>query len=1024
MTDRVSAAEDLAHEAAELALVHRVDRSLRRATERLAQTTNVRGVIIDLLRECSTIVDSREVIQCGLLLYDPVSRLLRFEAMFANGVETNLEGTALQGPFPVDSEALALPWQRIEQEPWLWGLTDDASILATTVREYHESTGARSVAYLPLRRDRACIGFVGFSLRSAHPPTRQQVHLLQRVGFQVALAVEIQHLATAIEQASAARERQRLAELRSNELTKANLALQATIDAVTSMQSLDDFMPRVVAIVAQAFEAIGAGYFEHPEETIHHRFWLENGHLLAATELPGLDPVHLPVLKLLAGGFSVPPDHLGVEFRRRLRPSIVHHRMATASPGMHAFAVSRGWDWELNIPLFANERTEAAITFFRHEDHPFTEADIPLAESLAKQISLARQVSRVGEREREVVVAREREAAALSRARELERASTALQATIDAVSELASLDAFIPQALRIVVNAFAAQSAAYWERTADTVYLRHWLVDGQVFGPTEIPGLASTHGFLAQLARGFTVSPDHVGPDFRHRTRPSVIHHRSATASPALHSFARSMGWDWELNVPLLVAGVADAALTLYRGDADPFTDGDFSLAEAVAKQISLGMRIGRVAEREREITVARERGKIAEQRAVDLARSNAALQSTIDVLTTVESLTEFVPSVLRLVSVAFDCAACAYYEHLAGEPIFLRYWLWHGEILGPEEMQRASMDGDRGFLRALARGFHLPGNYTGDRSRGGHTPVLIDHEAICDEESAIDRFYRVRGLSLELRVPLIVGGSSDGALVMRRSSSQPFSESEVALAANLGRQLALAAQSHRLAERARIDSLARAQEQAVVRERERMSRDIHDTLAQGYAAILVNSQALKLSLRSELPPGVLSGIEMFERLAKENLTHARRTMADLRADPFGRTALAVTLQQCATDESQPGVFSVAVDVPAEDLWVPRYVEVELRRIVKEALSNARRHARTNFATVKLSVGERRCTIRIIDRGTGFDCEKVRGSFGIQGMRERAERAGAEFAIETSPGHGTIISMGIDMEFAGDGTQR
>jgi len=602
------------------AIVDRVDRSLRQATDRLAQSTNARAVIIDMLRESSTIVDAQGVIECGLLLYDSASRLLHFEAMFANGVETNLQGTPLEGPFSVDSEALALPWRRIQREPWLWGLTDDASILATTARAWHESRGARSVAYLPLRRGQDCTGFVGFSLTSAHPPTRQQVELLRSVGSQVALAVEVQRLATANEQASVARERQRLADLRSVELTKANVALQATIDAVTSMQSLDDFMPRVVAIVAEAFEAVGAGYFEHPEATIYHRFWLEDGQLLGAADLPNLDPVHLPVLELLARGFSVPSDHLGVEFRERLRPSIVHHRVATASPAMHALCVSRGWDWELNIPLFANERNEAAITFFHPEDRPFTETDISLAESLAKQISLARQVSR--------------------------------------------------------------------------------------------------------------------------------------------------------------------------------------------------------------------------------------------------------------------------------------------------------------------------------------------------------------------------------------------------------------------LAERARVDSLTRAHEQAVVRERERMSRDIHDTLAQGYAAILVQAQAMKLSSWSELPPPLQSGIETFERLAKENLAHARRTMEDLRADPFGRVALVGSLQKCAAEEAAPGIFAVEFEAPPEDLRVPRYVEVELRRIVKEALSNARRHARTGMAILKLSIWERRCTIHVIDRGVGFDPRPVEGSFGIRGMRERAGRAGADLAIETSPGHGTIVTVVIDMESSGDDVPR
>ena len=160
----------------------------------------------------------------------------------------------------------------------------------------------------------------------------------------------------------------------------------------------------------------------------------------------------------------------------------------------------------------------------------------------------------------------------------------------------------------------------------------------------------------------------------------------------------------------------------------------------------------------------------------------------------------------------------------------------------------------------------------------------------------------------------------------------------------------------------------------------------------------------------------------MFERLAKDNLVHARRTMEDLRADPFERTALTVALQQCATEETAPGMFCVECDIPTEELWVPRYIEVEIRRIVKEALINARRHARTGTAILRLSTAERRFTVRIIDRGVGFDSQKVAGSFGIRGMRERAGRAGAVLDIETSPGHGTIVTIVSDVQIPGDGS--
>ncbi len=801
------------HQGAELAAIaDRVDRSLRLATDRLAQTTNVRAVILDMLREGSTIVDAQGVLECGLLLYDPASRLLRFEAMFANGVEVNLEGTPLQGPFPVDSEVLALPWRRIQQERWLWGLTEDASVLATTAREYHESKGTRSVAYLPLRRGQDCIGFVGFSLSSAHPPTAQQVDLLQSVGSQVALAVEVQRLATANEQALVARERQRLADLRSIELAKANSALQATIDAVTSLQSLDDFMPRVLSIVARAFEAVGAGYFEHPEGTVYHRFWLEDGKLLGAAELPDLDPVHLPVVERLTRGFSVPPDHLGVNFRERLRPSIVHHRVATASPDMHALCVSRGWDWELNIPLFANDRTDAAITFFRHEGQPFTEADVSLAESLAKQISLARQVSRAAEREREITVARERAA-------ELGRANQVLRRSVDRVAEDRQIDH--------LVGAFLSEAVEAMQGAGGAVMVR-------------VEGSETTF-------------------------RPAAV---------------------------------------------------------------------------------------ISQGRLLDGA------------------------------SILDDPHLSRFVELSSGDP--------------------------GGIFSALA---------------AGKTPS-VSVESLRDVFPSAYEYHRLRRDEMIWHAPLRIRGEVLGFVALTFPDSRTPSETGQETVTALATQLALALKLTEIANQTKLAAIAFEREKAVVRERERMSRDIHDTLAQGYAAILVHAQALKLSPRPELPAPVLSGIEMFERLAKENLAHARRTMEDLRADPFGRVALAATLKQCATEETTPGLFAVEVDTPLEELLVPRYVEVELRRIVKEALNNARRHARTGTAWVKLSVRERRCTVRVIDQGVGFDARTVEGSFGIRGMRERAGRAGADLAIETSPGHGTIVMVMIDLENSGDGSPR
>jgi two-component system NarL family sensor kinase len=75
------------------------------------------------------------------------------------------------------------------------------------------------------------------------------------------------------------------------------------------------------------------------------------------------------------------------------------------------------------------------------------------------------------------------------------------------------------------------------------------------------------------------------------------------------------------------------------------------------------------------------------------------------------------------------------------------------------------------------------------------------------------------------------------------------------------------------------------------------------------------------------------------------------------------------------------------------------------------------------MAILKLAIAERRLTVWVIDHGVGFDSQKVEASFGIRGMRERAGRAGVDFAIESSPGHGTSITIEIDLAVSGDGSQ-
>ena len=133
--------------------------------------------------------------------------------------------------------------------------------------------------------------------------------------------------------------------------------------------------------------------------------------------------------------------------------------------------------------------------------------------------------------------------------------------------------------------------------------------------------------------------------------------------------------------------------------------------------------------------------------------------------------------------------------------------------------------------------------------------------------------------------------------------------------------------------------------------------------------------------------------------------------MDELSVDTVGPGNLAHSLNQCInqlTNEYDfPVMLKMGEDLPA----LRRYVETEVCRIVQEAVTNSRKHARTKSADVLVTRTSDGLNILVRDNGVGFDVQSVGGSFGISSMQERAARAGAEIEITSVPGQGTTVQI-------------
>ena len=202
--------------------------------------------------------------------------------------------------------------------------------------------------------------------------------------------------------------------------------------------------------------------------------------------------------------------------------------------------------------------------------------------------------------------------------------------------------------------------------------------------------------------------------------------------------------------------------------------------------------------------------------------------------------------------------------------------------------------------------------------------------------------------------------------------------------------------------------------ELAVMEERTRLAREIHDSIAQGLTGIIWQLNAAEQSALA----GGEAAVEQIRRvreLARASLQECRRSVWDLRAGPLGGGTLAQALEkQMETLAGGVGVHST-LTVEGQETVLPSGVEVALLRIGTESLFNMARHAGATEAQVTLTYDGSQVRLEIRDDGMGFDPDVPvdrgadTGGFGLINMRERARLLGGTLTVKSEPGGGTLV---------------
>ncbi|MGW2044458.1 sensor histidine kinase [Streptomyces sp. NPDC001858] len=204
--------------------------------------------------------------------------------------------------------------------------------------------------------------------------------------------------------------------------------------------------------------------------------------------------------------------------------------------------------------------------------------------------------------------------------------------------------------------------------------------------------------------------------------------------------------------------------------------------------------------------------------------------------------------------------------------------------------------------------------------------------------------------------------------------------------------------------ERTQAELSAAHQRQGAADERERLAREIHDTLAQGFASIVVLAEAARTELGAD-PGRAARQLRSIESTARENLAEARELVGSGRP-PDGSASLARTLRRVLDRFAEDTGLTVAADLT--DLDCDQRTRIALLRCAQESLANVRKHARASTVGLVLARRPYGVELEITDDGAGFVVGDAVG-FGLDGMRKRLAELGGRLTVTSSIGDGTRV---------------
>ena len=451
----------------------------------------------------------------------------------------------------------------------------------------------------------------------------------------------------------------------------------------------------------------------------------------------------------------------------------------------------------------------------------------------------------------------------------------------------------------------------------------------------------------------------------------NVPEHRAAALKHGLRA-------SWS-NPVLSSKGKVLGTFCMYYREARSPTSQDFELIELATHLV--------------RIAIERDRAEAALRASEQVARGQVeALTYTLDVLATAPAPDRFLGQMLSTIGRLLSAqSVILWLLDESNDLLVLRAWA--------EGTNFAKADPEHPFIKNPSSWKEDPGLRELFFSGAPVACEDVEHDAYTSND--LREYLKSGGTKKFLRIPTLVGGRVKGFIGIRHGDRPPYRPEEIELAQALAHQAMLAIQLNEFAERSR--------QAAILEERNRMARDIHDTLAQGFTGVIVQLEALEDAIACCRRKEANEHLQRASELARRSLNEARRSVHALRPQALQGRNFWEALKGIIKNTTAGTALHTTFNLRGKMRHLPLVWQENLLHIGQEALTNALKYAHPRNFETRLTFKTKELRLELRDDGDGFKVKDRHDGFGLAGMRERVEQMGGKLKISSARGKGTDV---------------